>query len=205
MLSVKWGTRYPASYVNKLYAGIKRYTSWTVDFYCFTEDPSDLHADIKPMPLEEGWKKWWGKVTLFKDHGIKGRKFYIDLDMVITGNLDEMFEYGGEFSILRTGDLACEKNHKDGYNSSVMIWNDDILVPVYEALKENFEFINKFIVRFDFWLEMTIRNADYVQVLYPKQVVDYLADAQKGVPENSRVVCFARKPKPDDYPAEWIR
>ena len=52
---------------------------------------------------------------------------------------------------------------------------------------------------------MTIDNADYVQVLYPKQVVDYLADAQKGVPENSRVVCFARKPKPDDYPAEWIK
>jgi hypothetical protein len=39
-------------------------------------------------PLEEGWKKWWGKVTLFKDNGIEGKKFYIDLDMVITGNLD---------------------------------------------------------------------------------------------------------------------
>lgn len=72
--------------------------------------------------------------------------------MVITGNLDEMFGYGGEFATLRTGDLECEKNHKDGYNSSVMIWNDDILVPIYEALKQNFENINKFIVRFDFWL-----------------------------------------------------
>lgn len=46
-------------------------------------------------------------MTLFKDNGIKGRKFYIDLDMIITGNLDEMFEYGGEFITLRTGDLAC--------------------------------------------------------------------------------------------------
>lgn len=33
-----------------------------------------------------------------------------------------------------------------------MIWNDDILVPIYEVLKNNFENINKFIVRFDFWL-----------------------------------------------------
>jgi hypothetical protein len=128
--------------------------------------------------LEEGWKKWWGKVTLFKDNGIQGKKFYIDLDMVITGSLDEMFEYEGQFATLRTGDLACEKNHKEGYNSSVMIWKDNTLQPIYEALKDNFENINKGIVRFDFWLEMTIHNADYVQALYPGQVVDFLADAK---------------------------
>lgn len=46
-----------------------------------------------------------------------------------------MFEYEGEFATLRTGDLACEKNHKEGYNSSVMIWKNDLLVPIYEALK----------------------------------------------------------------------
>ena len=116
--------------------------------------------------------------------------------MIITGSLDEMFNYNGEFAILRTGDLVCEKNHKDGYNSSVMIWNDDILEPVYTALKSNFENINKFIVRFDFWLEMTIKNADFLQEVYPGQVVDFLADASEKLPPNSRVVCFARKPKP---------
>ena len=125
--------------------------------------------------------------------------------MVITGNLDSLFSYGGDFSILRTGDLQCEKNHKDGYNSSVMIWNDDILEPIYHALKTNFENINKFIVRFDFWLEMTINNADYLQNIYPGQIVDFLADASEKLPENARVVCFARKPKPEDYPAEWIK
>lgn len=99
--------------------------------------------------------------------------------MIITGNLDILFEYEGEFATLRTGDLQCEKNHKDGYNSSVMIWQGDLLKPVYDALKENFEVINKFIVRFDFWLEMTINNADFVQKLYPGKVIDFLAEAQK--------------------------
>jgi hypothetical protein len=51
--------------------------------------------------------------------------------MIITGNLDDLFAYDGEFTTLRTGDLACEKNHKDGYNSSVMIWKGDNLKPVY--------------------------------------------------------------------------
>lgn len=61
--------------------------------------------------------------------------------------------------------------------------------------------INKFIVRFDFWLEMTINNADFVQKIYPGKVIDFLADASKELPKDSAVVCFARKPKPEDYPA----
>ena len=118
---MKWGTRYDAEYVNKLHAGIMRNTTWKITFYCFTDDGKGLHPDIKVEKLEEGWKRWWGKVTLF-NAPIPGRKFYIDLDMVITGSLDSLFAYEGTFATLRTGDLACEKNHKDGYNSSVMIW-----------------------------------------------------------------------------------
>jgi hypothetical protein len=59
-----------------------------------------------------------------------------------------------------------------------MIWEGDNLKPVYDALKENFDVISKFIVRFDFWLEMTILNADFVQVVYPGKVVDYLGECQ---------------------------
>ena len=51
-------------------------------------------------------------------------------------------------------------------------------------------------MRFDFWLEMTIENADYVQQIFPGKVIDFLADAQKELPKDSAVVCFARKPKP---------
>lgn len=106
ILTVKWGTRYNADYVNKLYAGILRNTTWKITFYCFTDDGTGLHPDIKVEKLEEGWKRWWGKVTLFNIN-IPGRKFYIDLDMIITGNLDKLFGYEGEFATLRTGDLAC--------------------------------------------------------------------------------------------------
>lgn len=103
---MKWGPRYNADYVNKLYAGILRNTTWKITFYCFTDDSNGLHPDIKIEKLEEGWKRWWGKVTLF-NYELPGRKFYIDLDMIITGNLDRLFAYEGEFATLRTGDLAC--------------------------------------------------------------------------------------------------
>jgi len=43
ILTVKWGKRYGADYVNKLYAGIARNTSWKFKFFCFTDDGSGLH------------------------------------------------------------------------------------------------------------------------------------------------------------------
>lgn len=106
VLTVKWGTRYDAAYVNKLYGGITKHTTWHVDFYCFTDDANGLHPNIIPQQLEDGWKKWWGKATLFSSN-IKGRLFYIDLDMIVTGSLDELFSYDGQFATLRTGDLSC--------------------------------------------------------------------------------------------------
>jgi len=44
---------------------------------------------------------------------------------------------------------------------------------------------------------MTINNADYLQVIYPRKVIDFLADAKETLPEGSSIVCFARKPKPE--------
>ncbi len=52
---------------------------------------------------------------------------------------------------------------------------------------------------------MTIKNADFLQDHFEGQVVDFLSQAKENIPEGSSVVCFARKPKPEDYPAEWIR
>ena len=87
--------------------------------------------------------------------------------MIITGNIDRILEYDGAFAILKTEGIACEKDHKDGYNSSIMIWNGSAFANIFNELKSNFENISKFIVRFDYWLEMMINNADFLQELYP--------------------------------------
>lgn len=38
-----------------------------------------------------------------------GKLFFIDLDMIITGNVDEVMNYNGPFAIMKTDELACEK------------------------------------------------------------------------------------------------
>jgi hypothetical protein len=65
ILAVKWGKKYGADYVNKLYVGIKKYTTKAFKFYCFTDDPTGMHKEIVPIALKESWGGWWGKATLF--------------------------------------------------------------------------------------------------------------------------------------------
>lgn len=37
------------------------------------------------------------------------------------------------------------------------------------------------------------------------QVADFLSYCQTSLPKEARIVAFPRKPKPEDYPAEWIK
>lgn len=143
---------------------------------------------------------------MFLDYDIKpGTMFYIDLDMIVTGNIDDLLSYKGAFGILKSDNFECEKEHKLGYNSSIMIWNSSKFEKIYGELKINFDKITKYIVRFDFWLEMMVKNADFLQDLYPNQILDYLKGAKNGIEKETRIVCFPRTPKPDSYPSEWIR
>lgn len=124
VVCVKWGTRYGCEYVSKLYRGIMKNTKRKIRFCCFTDNGKGLSPDIEVRPLLENWERWWGKATLFsQEHQFQGKVAYFDLDTVITGNLDEIFEYDGKFALLKTDDLECEKNNRSGYNSSIMIWN----------------------------------------------------------------------------------
>lgn len=71
ILCVKWGKKYGADYVNKLFIGIKKNTRKLFSFYCFTDDPAGLNPEIQVVLLKETWGGWWGKATLFS----KGKFF----------------------------------------------------------------------------------------------------------------------------------
>ena len=52
---------------------------------------------------------------------------------------------------------------------------------------------------------MMVQNADIVQELFPGQFLDYITYCKTEVPENCRMVCFPRDPKPHEYPSDWIK
>lgn len=109
ILCLKWGTLYPAYYANKLYAGVARNLRRPFRFYCCTDDPTGLNSAINiiPFPENPGVKRAWPdilvKLALTRDGfgGLTGPTLFMDLDIVLTGSLDDFFEYQpGRFCII---------------------------------------------------------------------------------------------------------
>ena len=199
VVCVKYGTKYGADYVNNLYRGVKRNLSLQHSFSCFTENPEGLDQNVNVIHLDnDKWKGWWSKVNIFDGSNYGSGKdeinkiiLYIDLDMIISGNIDNLIlNYQGKFTTMSTNDIFCEQT-QDGYNSSIMLFNaytnikTDINLKqltiahqtsvqvIFSTLTLYYEQIIKFLMRFDHYLEMCVEDADLVQELCPGEVLDY--------------------------------
>ena len=62
------------------------------------------------------FRGWWAKIDLFKPGRFKGRVLYLDLDVTVTGNLDEIVAVISPFALIKDWGRI-------GYNSSVMVWD----------------------------------------------------------------------------------
>lgn len=103
-ICMKWGTRYCADYVNRLWRAVQRNVSGKLHLICFTDDISGIipEVDCRPLPNFEGVCDElaytpWRKLSLWKkDLGddLSGKDaLFLDLDLVITGNLDDFWNF----------------------------------------------------------------------------------------------------------------
>ncbi len=94
VVCVKWGDKFTPEHVNRLYRMAKKNISLPFTFYCYTENPIGLVDEIKIIPFDESLdlKAWWWKLTLFqKNDRPNGINLYLDLDVVIQNNVDDIF------------------------------------------------------------------------------------------------------------------
>lgn len=109
VLCMKWGTKYPADYVNRLYSMVARNIRRPFRFVCLTDDNSDLSENIESFPLPElsvnlsGPERGWNKLSVFSQelYDLKGKVLCLDLDLIITGDLDDLFDYSGAVMIIK--------------------------------------------------------------------------------------------------------
>ncbi len=110
IVCMKWGTRYGADYVNRLWSMIRRHTTRPTRLVCYTDERHGIDPKVEVYPLLDihlperlRWRPW-RKIALWGEHlpGVKGEALYLDLDIVVTGNLDAFFDYRpGEFCVIR--------------------------------------------------------------------------------------------------------
>lgn len=138
IICVKWGDRYSAAFVNRLYKMVAENTTLDFEFYCYTEDPSgvDDHINIIPMP-DDDLEGFWPKLRMFeKGFGdLRGKCVYFDLDVVIHNNIDDILNTPAEGLTLVKG-FWKETSDVD-INSSVILWEADTLNHVWEYFWED--------------------------------------------------------------------
>jgi hypothetical protein len=104
VLCMKWGTLYPAEYVNVLYSACRKYISGDFRFVCLTNEAEGIRSEVQVHPIPDiGLDEWhyyngaWPKIGVFRSdlYGLKGRALFIDLDTVLLDNIDALFEQPG--------------------------------------------------------------------------------------------------------------
>ena len=109
IICMKWGSRYDSVFVNRLYSSIKRHTTRLTRLYCFTDNPQGISKEVFCEPLPKinlpdtialtPWRKL--SVWQFPLKKLEGDVLFLDLDLVITGNLDRFFDYNpGRYCVI---------------------------------------------------------------------------------------------------------
>jgi hypothetical protein len=100
---MKWGTLFPADYVNVLYRAVTAHLKPGFKFVCLTDRTEGLDSGISTAPIPDigltpaqvKAPGVWRKLALFHPDvaalGTGARALFIDLDMMILGPMDEFF------------------------------------------------------------------------------------------------------------------
>jgi hypothetical protein len=137
IITVKWGSKYNSDDVNKLYN--KSYDN----FYCMTDDATGLNPNIKVIDCEPNLDGVWNKLALFK---LKlGKLLYLDLDVIIQNDLTLLYDKDS-FTMIKCywkplKEISQRKNHiHHNINSSVMVWNEDENIDIWDKFMEDPEY-----------------------------------------------------------------
>jgi hypothetical protein len=123
------GDAYNWIYVERLYNMLQNNLSHEIRLHVFTEAHRSVPSPFVKHELQE-WpgiagprKSWWYKMQMFNSKHFEGRMLYLDLDTVITKNLDWMWTLPERhFWTIRDFKYLWRPSWQ-GLNSSVMLWD----------------------------------------------------------------------------------
>lgn len=114
---------------------VSRHTS-DFKFFCVTDRRRGLNPNITEVVIDNIFPTWWNKVHIFNKHmPFEGTVLYMDLDVVIFRNIDNLWSFAGDNSFAIIQDFnRCRIKNYHVKNSSVMKWQHG----KYHNLYENF-------------------------------------------------------------------
>lgn len=206
--SICWGDKYPDYYVQRLKQSVAENLSIPHRFVCIT----DRHIDgVDTIPFPDDFPGWWAKVSLFRWDTMEDNNLWLDLDVVLTGDITDMVKRYSKSSLAMP--LNWANSGHGGCQSSVMIWTKNHNVrQIYDlydhadprlgnwpppvpsgALHGDQEWITE------------LRDKDRVMVTpITDGIVSYKYHCRHGLPDGTKIVCFHGEPKPPDINVDWF-
>lgn len=230
VLCVKWGRKYGADYVNRLFSMVRRQLSIPHRFICLTDDPNGLEPTIQTVPLPPSSLEFcWSKLWIFSP-GLApagSTLLYLDLDVVVTDGLDELLEYRSALDFVSV--LDWNRWWSSQFNSSVMRFVAGAHADLYKHFLEAVE-AGKLVKKREWdeclqsrdkvvywrglrrygsdqeWISRQLRQQGRLgERSYPGPwILSYKRHCRKGLPAGAKVIVFHGEPKPHEVRDEHI-
>lgn len=206
IVCLKWGTLYGPDYVNKLFAGINRNTTVPFKFHCFTDDTTNInpHVETHPLPHDIPGVGWWQKLYLFSaELPIEGKILYVDLDTLITDNIDDILQCDKKFVVLHDFFRIRQPSKRDKFGlgadavgSGVLMWDAGKYTHIWDTfIADPQSIIENLHPHGDQkHIEQVQGKRSYFQDLFPGQIVSFKIHCRQGLPKHAKIVCYHGKP-----------
>jgi len=204
--SLCWGDKYDPYCVQRLQQSVKAALPIPHEFKCITDREIEGVECIPPINDLPGW---WGKVNLFSWDVCDDHNLYLDLDVVITGDLTEMVLRYSQSCLAMPSNWAASGH--GGCQSSVMMWtknyNNKQIHDLFDPAIAHWPPINKPGVLWgdQEWITQ-LRDTDRIQVApITEGIKSYKYHCRNGLPEGTKIVVFHGEPKPADVSESWFQ
>jgi hypothetical protein len=213
---------YTSKHVNILHNSIKRNITVPYRFICITDDPTGIDSDIEIVELWDKYKSLGGcynRLYLFsKDMKslIGDRILSIDLDVVITANIDEIVSRTEDF-VMNEYNIEANKNATHQYyNGSLVLMNAGARSKVWKhfhnpgslEVLEHRRKRNELVGTDQAWISHLLGPTEETFTPEYDGVYDFRKIPVKHIlPNNAKMVFFHGKRDPSTlvHSYEWIR
>lgn len=218
VLCLKWGTRYGSHYVNRLYSMALRNTKRPLRVVCITDDPEGIRPEvvIRPMPpfdLPETFRfRGFRRMFLFQKEllDLEGVLLHLDLDLLITGSIDDFFDYQPELDYI-VSENWTQPGEGIG-NMSVFRYRVGTMTKIWERFRADPMAMLEQYTNSQTFVSRTLGKVDFFPIewcmgfkhsLIPKWPLNFFLTPPRP-PAYARIVAFTGKPDVDEAArGEW--
>lgn len=214
IVCMKWGDLYSSEYVNRLYGMVSRHLNIDFRFYCITDDPRHIRREVlirqlPEVPLPSGAEGPWRKLLMFRGElfDITGKTMFLDLDVVIVGELDRFFSFSNKFAVRHEFDRRKEKDNFG--NTSMYVFEAGAYPYIYDGyVSAKEEIYSKYYTAEQEYVTRTLHARGELEFFPNSWVVSFKEHCLPGwpsrlwktpqPPENASIIAFHGRPLPED-------